>query len=602
MTRTGERAGSLLDHLDRTRTPMGARLLREWVSAPFVKREDILAHQQAVAALVAADEARRVLHDALRRVRDVERLTSRLPMGRVNGRDLNALGSSLNEVPRVKETLAAFESQILREIDAALDEPRLIAIADKIASAIVDDPPMTVKEGGVICADYDAGLDELRSVCREGVDWIANFQEQEAKRTGIPNLKVGYNRVFGYYIEVTHTHREKIPVDYTRKQTLKNAERYITSALKEQENRVLGARERCEQLEYELFQKLRAEIESEILLLQDTGHALARLDTLLALATVSGDEDYVAPDIVEEALLKVKEGRHPVLSAGLRRSDFTPNDIQIGAEDGLLAIITGPNMAGKSTYIRQAALITILAQMGCFVPAASAQVGITDRIFTRVGAADDLTRGQSTFMVEMIETANILNNASDRSLVILDEVGRGTSTLDGVSLAWSVAEHLVSRIRARTLFATHYHELIELEEHFPESTRNLNVAVREWQDEIVFLHKILPGGTDKAYGIHVARLAGIPPDVLSRAKDILSHLERERGPKDILSHLERERGHDASSPGVVPISKLSSGTRQLDLFGHGYERLDRMLREITPDETTPLEALRILVELRKLLP
>ncbi|MFQ5654761.1 MAG: DNA mismatch repair protein MutS, partial [Planctomycetota bacterium] len=466
VARTGERQGSLLAHLDRTRTAMGARLLREWLLAPLAEREAVLARQRGVAALVEDEEQVAALTGTLREIRDIERLASRLPLGRVHGRDLKALEASLRAVPALKERLACLEPMVLTEIDRSLDAERLLAIAEAIGRAIVPEPPLSVTDGGIIQDGHDPELDELRAIGREGVDWIARFQEEECRRTGIPSLKVGYNRVFGYYIEVTHTHRERIPEDYIRKQTLKNAERFITPALKEQESRVLGARERAQRLEHELFQKLRAEIEREIVPLQEAAAAIARLDALLSLAMVAREEGYVAPEIVDEPLLEVREGRHPVLSAGSARADFTPNDTDIGGEHGTLAIITGPNMAGKSTYIRQGALITILAQMGCFVPAAQARVGIADRIFTRVGAADDLTRGQSTFMVEMTETANILNNAGERSLVILDEVGRGTSTLDGVSLAWSIAEHLVEEIGARTLFATHYHELTELEERF----------------------------------------------------------------------------------------------------------------------------------------
>ena len=399
---------------------------------------------------------------------------------------------------------------------------------------------------------------------------------------------MGYNRVFGYYIEITHSHREKIPEDYTRKQTLKNAERYITPSLKEQENRVLGARERAVELELEIFQQLRKRVEGEILRLQEAARALASIDVLLALANVAHDEQYVAPELSEDSCLEIEEGFHPVVAAGIERGNFTPNDVRVGGDHGSLAVITGPNMAGKSTYIRQTALIVILAQMGSFVPAKKARIGIADRVFTRIGAADDLARGQSTFMVEMTETANILNNASSRSLVILDEVGRGTSTLDGISLAWSIGEHLVTSIGARTLFATHYHELTELAQRYPDSIRNLNVLVREWQDEIVFLHQIVEGATDKAYGIHVARLAGLPEGVLERAKDILSHFE----------------GRQASDvPQAIPASSRAvpkDEFQQLDLFSAASEEVVKKLREIDVHNTTPLQALQALAELRKL--
>lgn len=595
VARTGERHGSLLGHLDRTRTPMGARQLREWLTAPLVDRAEILARQQAVAALVDDDDRREQLQQSLRSVRDIERLVSRLPMGRINGRDLRALAQSLGVVPELKNQLEVFEARVLVGIDEQLPREALLEVATAIDEAVVDEPPITIKEGGIIRDGFDPELDELRSVSRAGVDWIAKFQAEEAERSGISNLKVGYNRVFGYYIEVTHTHREKIPEDYTRKQTLKNAERYITPALKEQEAKVLGARERAEELEFELFNRLRSQLESNLTLLQNTAEALARLDALVSLARVAVSEEYVIPMVVDEPVLLIEDGRHPVISSGPARSDFTPNDVYLGAgvrtedeardtwSDGTLAVITGPNMSGKSTYIRQAALITILAQMGSFVPAQKAIVGIADKIFTRVGAADDLTRGQSTFMVEMNETANILNNATERSLVILDEVGRGTSTLDGISLAWAIAEHLIEPLQARTLFATHYHELTELEERFPNAAKNLNVAVREWRDEIVFLHKIVPGGTDKAYGIHVARLAGLPQQVLHRSRAILGHLENQ------------------SSQGPVPAPAPNSDFQQLDLFSPQNDAVTQRLRSVDPNELSPREALQLLFELQELL-
>ncbi|MEM7164240.1 MAG: DNA mismatch repair protein MutS [Planctomycetota bacterium] len=587
VARTGERHGSLLGHMDRTRTPMGARQLREWLTAPLLVRSDIMQRQQAVAALVDDRERRKNLRQSLRNVRDIERLVSRLPLGRINGRDLKALEQSLRATPAIVEDVQAFEPRLLTELVKSLPTEPLLAIADAIGSAIVDEPPITIKEGGVIRDGYDPELDELRVVSREGVSWIAAFQEQEAQRTGISNLKVGYNRVFGYYLEVTQSQRDKVPDDYTRKQTLKNAERYITPSLKEQEGKVLGAKERAEQLEFQLFQRLREEIQRQLEVLQLAADALAQLDSLLALATVADEEGYVAPVVSDDPILDIDDGRHPVVAAGIGKNDFTPNDIHLGAvatdnePEGTLSIITGPNMSGKSTYIRQAALITILTQMGSFVPAKQATVGIADRIFTRVGAADDLTRGQSTFMVEMTETANILNNATSQSLVILDEVGRGTSTHDGISLAWAIAEQLVEHTSARTLFATHYHELTELQERFPGQVKNLNVAVREWQDQIVFLHKIIPGGTDKAYGIHVARLAGIPPTVLERAREILSHLETQ-GPRDRVP-----------APTASPYA-------QLDLFSAVNEELRKAVNAIDPDEMTPRQALEELYRLRKL--
>jgi len=581
VARTGERRGSLLDHLDRTRTAMGARLLREWVTAPLAARDGILRRQDGVADLIGAPEALSGLREALGPVRDIERLISRLTMGRANGRDLRALEASLRAIPAVRRALEGLEAAVLVEAIAGIETEPLAEIAERIDRAIVPEPPLAVKEGGLIRDGYEPELDELRSISREGVDWIARFQAAEVARTGIPSLKVGYNRVFGYYIEVTNAHVDRIPDDYTRKQTLKNAERYVTPSLVEQQDRVLGAKDRAMALEFELFQTFRDDLLRELARLQRAAASLAAIDALASLAAVADEEGYVRPEIAEEPLLEIEEGRHPVLSAGAGRAAFTPNDVSIGGTHGTLAVITGPNMAGKSTYIRQAALIVLLAQIGSFVPAARARVGIADRIFTRVGAADDITRGQSTFMVEMTETANILNNATSRSLVILDEVGRGTSTLDGVSLAWAIGEHLVAPIGARTLFATHYHELTELAERHAGRVRNLNVAVREWRDEIVFLHKIVPGGTDKAYGIHVARLAGIPAAVLERAREILGHLEEQ--------HLGG-RG----APGTIPArAERAAAVVQLPLFApkRAEGEVIRELEALDPDRLTPLEAL-----------
>lgn len=587
VARTGERRGSLLGFLDRTRTAMGARMLREWLCAPLTDRESILQRQQAIARLIEDPEAREEVRQSLRQVRDIERLASRLPLGRVNGRDLRALALSLVTLPALATRLGSFETPELAMLRQDLSDAELPALGERILEALVEEPPLTIKEGGIFRDGYEPDLDELRTIGAEGVDWIAKFQREESERTGIPTLKVGYNRVFGYYLEVTNAHREKIPAEYARKQTLKNAERYVTEKLKEYENKVLGAKERAIQLETDLFQKLKEEVQSHLARLQATADSLARLDVVTTLATIAEAEGHVAPEIVDESVLDIEQGCHPVLAGGPGRAEFTPNDVALGGDRAALAIITGPNMAGKSTYIRQAALLTILAQMGTFVPATRARIGIADRIFTRVGAADDLSRGQSTFMVEMTETANILNNATERSLVILDEVGRGTSTLDGVSLAWAIAEYLVDRTGARTLFATHYHELTELAERFPERVQNLNVAVKEWKDQIVFLHQIVPGGTDRSYGIHVARLAGLPRDALERAKEILAHLEEDHRAAD-------------SIPSATPPPLAS--TQQLDLFGNAYDALDRRLREIAIDSTTPLDALNALAELKKLLP
>ncbi|MGE4619836.1 MAG: DNA mismatch repair protein MutS [Planctomycetota bacterium] len=590
VSRTGERRGSLLGLLDRTRTAMGARLLREWVQAPLVEKEPILVRQSAVATLVRDDFLRDRIVECLRQVRDIERLSSRLPMGRVHGRDLRALVVSLQAVPLLKEALSDIEAIRFRELDQDLDGESLGSIVDRIEETIVEEPPLTVTEGGLIRDGYDPALDELRSVSRDGVSWIASFQEQEQKRTGISTLKVGYNRVFGYYIEITHAQRDRVPEDYIRKQTLKNAERYITPDLKEMEQKVLGSRERADALEGEIFQLLREELTARLSLLQSAAASIAEIDVLTSLAFVAREEQWNAPELLDESILDVEGGFHPVVGGGNARADFTPNDLHLGGEIGTLAVITGPNMAGKSTYIRQAALLTILAQMGSFVPAEKARLGIADRIFTRVGAADDLIHGQSTFMVEMVETARILHNATERSLIILDEVGRGTSTHDGISIAWAIAEDLARRVKARTLFATHYHELVALAEEMPNQVLNLNVEVKEWHDEIVFLHRIVPGSADKSYGIHVARLAGIPASVLDRSRAMLAELESGT------SLTVRSQISSGSSVSLKPSAPIQPG-----LFDRQENLLRERLQMVNPDELTPRQAQELLYELRHLL-
>jgi len=580
VARTGERRGSLLGLLDRTRTAMGARTLREWLQSPLVVIEPILARQAAVATLVRGDELRDQFQAALRQVRDIERLASRIPLGKVNGRELRALARSLEEVPRLKELLTDLEAHKFQLLDQDLEGGALQEIAQRIDETIVEEPPLTVTEGGMIRDGFDPALDELRVVSRDGVSWMASFQQQEQQRTGIPSLKVGYNRVFGYYIEVTHSQRDRIPEDYIRKQTLKNAERFITPDLKEMEQKVLGSRERANALEEQIFQRLRADLTQQIGLLQTAAGAIAELDALAALAQVAREEQWVAPELVEDPILEVEGAMHPVVGSGTARADFTPNDLHLGGDHGSLAVITGPNMAGKSTYIRQAALISILAQMGSFVPATRARIGIADRIFTRVGAADDLIRGQSTFMVEMIETARILHNATARSLVILDEVGRGTSTHDGISIAWAIAEELAQRVRSRTLFATHYHELAALADEMPAQVHNLNVEVKEWRDEIVFLHRIVAGSADKSYGIHVARLAGIPGSVLERSRSILEQLEKGSLPQ-----------HFSGASSVGNISRAEPAVIQPDLFRCSTDPLRELLAQLDADDLTPREAL-----------
>jgi len=531
----GARNTSLLAALDRTVTPMGGRRLRDWILHPLRDRAALEARQQMIADLLAEPFLLSQLRDALRSIRDVERTVGRLSQASGNGRDLQALRVSLEQIPDLQASLEALAARpmltvpepdpghLARAIGARLHPlPDLVV---RLREALVDEPPAHLREGGLIRDGFDPDLDELRRASTEGKDWIARLQQEEIERTGIKSLKVRYNSVFGYFIEITKANLGSVPDDYTRKQTTVNGERFITPALKEVEAKILGADERARNLEYDLFLKLRGAVLEHLDALQSTASAVAEADALCSLAETARLYGYCRPELRDDLALAIEEGRHPVLDQNLTAEKFVPNDVLLDGEANRLLIITGPNMAGKSTFIRQVALLTLMAQIGSFVPAKAAKVGLVDRIFTRVGASDDLSRGQSTFMVEMNETANIINNASERSLVILDEIGRGTSTFDGLSIAWSVAEFLHDRIRARTLFATHYHELTDLETT-RDGVRNYNVAVREWNDQIIFLHKIVKGGADKSYGIQVARLAGLPDELIARAKEILGNLEK----------------------------------------------------------------------------
>jgi DNA mismatch repair protein MutS len=520
--REGKREGSLLSVLDRAVTAMGARLLHEWLLSPLAERADIDARLDAVGELAAEQSLRQSIRTELAEVFDLQRLTARVSTGRATPRDLAAIARTLRLLPRLKARVTARRSALLRQLEAELE--LCPDLREALDVALVDEPPQNAREGGIIRPGFNAELDELRQIMRGGKEWIARFQADEITRTGINSLKVGFNQVFGYYIEITHTHAGKVPADYQRKQTLKNAERYITPELKEYEEKVLSAEEKVHQREYELFILLRDQVAGQTPRLLQTGEVLAHLDVLAGLAELAISRQYVRPELDDAPVLHIEGGRHPVLEQSLPPGAFVPNDVLLGPEQGQLWLITGPNMSGKSTFIRQVALLTLMAQMGSFVPAREARVGIADRIFTRVGASDELGRGQSTFMVEMTEAANILNNASPRSLVILDEIGRGTSTYDGVSLAWAITEYLHTHAGCRALFATHYHELAQLAETLP-GLRNYNVLVRERQEEIVFLHQIAPGSADKSYGIHVARLAGVPGEVLDRAKQVLAELE-----------------------------------------------------------------------------
>jgi DNA mismatch repair protein MutS len=541
MTRTmreGKREGSLLAVLDRTVTAMGARLLQEWLIAPLTQPAAIEARLDAVAELMEENDLRRDLRAGFAEVFDLQRLTARVSTGRASPRDLGAMARTLRLLPRLKARITARRSPLLRQLEADLE--LCPDLRETLDAALIEDPPLSARDGSIIKPGFNAELDELRHIMRGGKEWIARFQAEEITRTGINSLKVGFNKVFGYYIEITHTHASKIPADYQRKQTLKNAERYITPELKEYEEKVLSAEEKSHQREYELFLGLRDQVAGQTHRLLQTGQVLAQLDVLAGLADLAVSRQYVRPELATEAVIDIRDGRHPVLEQLLPPGTFVPNDVVLDPDNGLLWLITGPNMSGKSTFIRQVALLSLMAQMGSFVPARSARVGIVDRIFTRVGASDELGRGHSTFMVEMTEAANILNNAGPQSLVILDEIGRGTSTYDGVSLAWAITEYLHNQVGCRALFATHYHELAQLAETLP-GLRNHNVLVREWQDDIVFLHKIAPGSADKSYGIHVAQLAGIPGDVLDRAKQVLAELEAHHLDKELPSPGRRRK-------------------------------------------------------------
>ena len=610
--RDRSRDGSLLDVLDDTVTPMGARLFAERLSNPLTDLKSIVARHDAVEELVANGSLVRDIRGLLEPIYDLHRLTARVATRRASPKDLGCLARTLAALPKLKAKLTGHESALLKRLEGRLD---LCAdVRSDIEAVLVDEPPLLTTDGGMIRTGFHAELDELHDLARGGKEWIAKYQAEEAERTKIPNLKIGFNKVFGYYLEVTKSHADKVPDNYHRKQTLKNQERYITPELKEHEDKVLRAEESATALEQELFQALRERVAEQIARLQTTAEVLAEADVVTTLATLAIAGGYCRPEMTTEPLLDIRDGRHPVLDKLQPSGVFVPNDVRLGGEQraeneepenssvtehsestipsrsnatnqhGRVQIITGPNMAGKSTYIRQAALLTILAQMGSFVPARSAKIGVADRIFARVGASDELGKGQSTFMVEMTETARILNSATKHSLVILDEIGRGTSTYDGISLAWAVTEYLHDCLGSRTMFATHYHELTELTQTLQHAA-NWNVAVREVDDGIVFLHKIVPGPADKSYGIHVARLAGVPAAVVERSRVILQTLEAD--------HLD-----DSGRPKVPPRSTRKQKNRQLSLFHDQHPLLDE-LRDLKIEELTPLEALEELHRMRQ---
>jgi len=580
--RTASREGSLLEVIDQTQTAMGSRRLGQWLSSPLINIEQIHQRHGMVGGLVQNAKLRQTLREILREIYDLERLLARVATGRCSPRDLQQVGRSLLQIPKVQSVVGQLQNPRAEALAGALDPCN--ALSSRLHVALQDECPLLSKAGGFIRSGYDSRLDELRGLASGGKEWIARYQAEQSQATGIPSLKVGFTSVFGYYIEITNTHRDRIPANYVRKQTLKNCERYITPELKEYEEKVLTADESSKQLEYELFLELRESVHQATGQLQSNASVVAELDCLAALAELAVKNSYVCPTMTEEPILEIYEGRHPVLDSMMAKGKFVPNDCMIGSEHGRIQLITGPNMAGKSTYIRQCAAIVVLAQIGSFVPARRATIGIADKLFARVGASDELTRGQSTFMVEMVETARILNTATERSLVILDEIGRGTSTYDGLSLAWAIVEHLHDRNKSRTLFATHYHELIELQQSLP-SVRNWNVSVKEWDDQVVFLHRIVPGGADKSYGIHVARLAGIPRGVNERAKEILGQLE--------VNHLNRY-GQSKIAP---PPKK--SGAIQLTLFQWQENEIVDELKSLDLTNLTPLAALQLLESMQR---
>lgn len=581
--RGGTREGSLLSVVDRTCTPMGSRLLADWVAAPLIDSVAIEERLDAVSELVTEAALRSDFRDNLKQTFDLTRLLGRIATGRTGPRDLQQVARTLTRLPKLKSPLQDCQSARLQFVEAHLH--LCPGLRDELEAALADECPLSASDGDFIRRGFDSELDTLRELARGGKQWIAAYQKKQMDETGIANLKVGYNKVFGYYLEVTNAHRDRVPDFFIRKQTLKNCERFITPELKEYEEKVLAADEKASSREQFLFQNLRERTRKQLSTLQEVAIAIAELDALASLAEIASHRGWVRPKLVDESVLKVDAGRHPVLDVTLPQGEFVPNDAVMSPEAGMILLITGPNMAGKSTYIRQVALITILAQAGSFVPAEHVEIGIADRIFARVGASDELSRGQSTFMVEMVETARILNTATSRSLVILDEIGRGTSTYDGLSLAWAITEHLHEQIGCRTLFATHYHELTQLEESLPQVT-NWNVAVKEWNDEVVFLHRIIRGGADKSYGIHVARLAGIPAAVNERAKDVLSQLEAD--------HRDAFDRPTIQTPGASSGVSSGAGQYQLTLFGFADHPLLEEVQKLDLDGMTPIEAMQFL--------
>ena len=580
--RDKSKKGTLLWVLDKTSTSMGGRLLRRWINDPLIDVDEINKRLTSVKELKNSLILKGDIIDSLKKVYDIERLSGKISYGNANGRDLISLKNSVKQLPEIKQILSKTESGMLKELYEELDT--LDDIYELIEKSIVEEPPISVKEGGIIKIGYDPEIDTLKKATTEGKTWIVQLETKERETTGIKGLKVGFNKVFGYFIEVTKSNLSMVPERYIRKQTLTNAERYVTEELKNLENQILGAEEKVVNLEYKAFTDIRDKIEKQIQRIQKTSNIVATLDVLTSFATVAEDMNYVKPEVTNNGIIDIKDGRHPVIEKMSQAGEFVPNDTYLDKSDNRLAIITGPNMAGKSTYMRQVALITLMAQIGSYVPASSASIGVVDKIFTRVGASDDLSMGQSTFMVEMMEVATILKEATSNSLVILDEIGRGTSTYDGLSIAWAVAEHIADRslCGAKTLFATHYHELTELEEKI-EGVKNYSVAVKEKGEDIIFLRKIVKGGTDESYGVHVARLAGVPQNVTKKANEILRSLER----RNILNNKAIEKEN----------KKVVAG--QVDMFNFKLAEVASEFDKIDINQLTPIDALNTIVKMKE---
>ncbi|KAB3534032.1 DNA mismatch repair protein MutS [Alkaliphilus pronyensis] len=584
--------GSLLWVLDKTSTAMGGRMLRKSLEAPLLNIEKINERFEAVTILKEDIFLRKELKEHLKNIYDLERLAAKVSYGSANPRDLVALKSSLQRVPLIKE-LIKDRNILLESIYKRIDP--LSDIEELINRGIVDDPPITLKDGGIIKAGYNQEVDKYHKASKEGKEWIAKLEEKEKTKTGIKSLKVGFNKVFGYFIEVTKSYLKQVPENYQRKQTLANCERYITPELKEIESKILGAEEKVVVIEYNLYIELRDIISKEIARIQATASAIAEIDMITSLSEVAAENNYVRPQISKEKIIDIKDGRHPVVEKIFNNQMFISNDVYIDNDCHQISIITGPNMAGKSTFMRQVALIVLMAQVGSYIPATEATIGIVDRIFTRVGASDDLSQGQSTFMVEMSEMANILNCATEKSLLILDEIGRGTSTFDGLSIAWSVIEYISSKIRAKTLFSTHYHELTELK-GIIKGVKNYRISVKEDGEDIIFLRKVIEGSGDKSYGIQVARLAGLPQEVINRAKDLLLRLEE----KDIarVEGIDIKRAQEEVAVSKEEVNE-SADSMQLDFNSLYSNNIIEELNNIKLLETTPIEALNILADLQK---